>query len=180
MEAIGKTGTRSCCCRACRGLDGAVDEAGGAGVDAEVEPVELVVAGLVAVALHDGLEPGPLLDGALDGPHRVVPAVGGDARGGEGVEDAELAAQAEGGLEVAVLVEEVLCAGAVLLPLVRPEAEAVVGRARQRRPLRAQAAQQVAHLHVKLESYFSQITRCSAVHLLDTLFLDCFQYIKRV
>lgn len=67
--------------------------------------------------------------------------------GAEGVEDVELAAEAEGGLEVAVLVEDVLGAGAVLLPLVRPEAEPVVGRARQRRPVGAQAAQQVAHLH---------------------------------
>ena len=151
------------------GLDGALDEAGGVGVDAEVELVELAVAGLVAVALNEGLEPGPLLDGALDGAQRVVAAVGGDARGGEGVEDAELVAEVERRLEVAVLVEEVLRAGAVLLPLVRPELEPVARRARQRRPLPAQGAQEVAHLHVKLESYFSPMSRCCPRFIFWTL-----------
>lgn len=125
---------------------GALDEAVAGGVDAEVELVELAVAGLVAVAFDVGLEPGALLDGALDLVHRVVPAVRVDAAGGERAEDAEVVAEAERRLEVAVLVEDVGGAGAVLLPLVAPEADAVVGRARQRRPLGAQAAQQVAHL----------------------------------
>jgi hypothetical protein len=56
-----------------------------------------------------------LLDRALYRGPRVVAAVRRDAGRGEGVEDAELAAEAECGLEVAVLVEEVLRAGAVLL-----------------------------------------------------------------
>jgi hypothetical protein len=60
-----------------------------------------------------------------------------------------LVAEVERRLEVAVLVEDVRGAGAVLLPLVAPEADAVVGRARQRRPPGAQAAQQVAHLNGK-------------------------------
>jgi hypothetical protein len=128
------------------GEDGALDEAVAGGADAEVELVELAVAGLVAVALHVGLEPGALPDGALDLVQRVVAAVGVDAGGGEGGEDAKPVAEAERRLEVAVLVEDVGGAGAVLLPLVAPEAEPVVGRARQRRPLGAQAAQQVAHL----------------------------------
>jgi len=128
------------------GEDGAVDEAVAGGADAEVELVELAVAGLVAVALDVGLEAGALADGALDLGQRVVAAVGVDAGGGERGEDAELVAEAERRLEVAVLVEDVGGAGAVLLPLVAPEAEPVVGRARQRRPLGAQAAQQVAHL----------------------------------
>ena len=45
------------------GEDGALDEAVAGGVDAEVELVELAVAGLVAVALHVGLEAGALADG---------------------------------------------------------------------------------------------------------------------
>lgn len=57
------------------GRDGAVDEARAAGVDAEVELVELAVAGLVAIALHERLEPRPLLDRLLDLAQRVVPAV---------------------------------------------------------------------------------------------------------
>ena len=46
-----------------------------------------------------------------------------------------------------------LGAGAVLLPLVRPELEAVARRARQRRPVDAEAAQQVVHLQAR-RSYF--------------------------
>jgi len=108
------------------GEDGALDEAVAGGVDAEVELVELAVAGLVAVALHVGLEPGALADGALDLAQRVVAAVRVDAGGGQRGEHAELVPEPHRRLEVAVLVEDVGGAGAVLLPLVAPESEPVV------------------------------------------------------
>ncbi|BAT05579.1 Os08g0434150, partial [Oryza sativa Japonica Group] len=135
---------------AAAGGGGAVDEALAGGVHAEVELVQLAVAGLVAVALHERLGADAALDGALDLGQRVVAAVGRHAAVAQRGEHGQPRPEAERRLEVAVLVaERRRGAGAVLLPLVRPEPDAVVARARQRRPLRAHAPQQVAHLNHK-------------------------------
>lgn len=64
----------------------------------------------------------------------------------EGAEDVELLLEVEGCLEILVLVEDGLRAGAMLIPLVLPELEAVAARARQRRPVGFQPAEQVPDL----------------------------------
>lgn len=51
-------------------------------------------------------------------------------------------------LEVAVLVEDGLGAGAVLVPLMPPKLQAVVARARQGRPIRPHLPYQVTYLQI--------------------------------